>query len=236
VYSRLSENIGGVPNHNRVAAEATGKYFMWASHDDLWRKDYVEKCVERLESDPATVVAYTKIGIVDDAGQVMKLMDVAHTADSCRPAERLREFTDPYSILEAMYGLIRVETLRKTRLMPFHPGSDRLLFAEIALRGRFVQVPEYLYMRRDHANRSVRVHRHLRDRYQWVAPSLAGRRAYPHWAYLRGYACSVLRAPLRLRDRLACGLVLVKWVRYCARELLSDLTPLRASAERQGSD
>jgi len=229
VYSRLTENIGGVPNHNRVAAEATGKYFMWASHDDLWRPDYVEKCVARLESDPGAVVAYTKIGIVDDAGDVTKLMDVAHTTDSCRPAERLREFTDPYSILEVMYGLIRVDTLRKTLPMPLHPGNDRLYFAAVALHGRFVQVPEHLYMRRDHENRTVNLYRHLRERYHWVAPSMAGRRTFPHWAYLRGYAGSVLRAPLCLRDRLACGLVLVKWVRYCSRELLSDFLPLKPS-------
>src|SRR5262245_62697893 len=40
-YSRLPENIGGLPNFNRVFSLATGKYFMWASHDDLLMPSYV---------------------------------------------------------------------------------------------------------------------------------------------------------------------------------------------------
>ncbi len=224
-YSRLSENIGGVPNANRVFSLASGRYFMWAAHDDLWKPTYVEKCVHSLENDPDAVVACSEMGIIDEAGTVQRLLETRHTADSPRAAERLREFTQVYSITDASYGVTRADVLRKTRLFPLHPGHDKILLAELALRGRFIRLPEYLYMRRDHGRRSVKVYPRMRDRYVWVDPAYAGKRMFPHWAYLRGYAGAVLRVPLTLPARAACGIVLLKWVRSYWKELVKDLKP-----------
>jgi glycosyltransferase involved in cell wall biosynthesis len=224
-YSRLPSNIGGVPNHNHVFSQAAGAYFMWASHDDVWSTSYIEQCVARLSEDPAAVLAYSKMGIIDESGQVQRLLKVSHRAGSGDAAERFGEFTELYSILEPGYGLIRTEVLRKTRLLPPHPGNDRLLLAELALHGRFVQVPEYLFMRRDHGQRSVKVYPRIRERYAWVAPSYAGRRMFPHWAYLRGYASAIRRAPITLREKLRCGTVLLKWIRHNAGDLVDDFRP-----------
>ena len=37
-YSRLEENIGAALNFNRVFERSSGKYFMWAAHDDQHMK------------------------------------------------------------------------------------------------------------------------------------------------------------------------------------------------------
>jgi len=222
-YSRLSENIGGIPNHNRVFSLSTGKYFMWAAHDDLVLPSYVDKCVEILEKDASAVLAYAKTSIIDEAGQVQRLMVGSHSASAPRAAERFREFTHLTSMLEAFFGLIRREVLEKTMLHLPHPGSDRLLLAELSLRGRFVQIPEYLFKRRLHAGRSIGVHPDIRERYSWIVPAFKHKRVFPHWGYLAGYARAIFRTPLAFRDKASCAIAVLRMIRYSWRELLDDL-------------
>jgi len=222
-YSRLPVNEGSIPNHNRVFSLATGTYFMWASHDDLFFPSYVEKCVEGLESDASAVLAYSRVGIIDESGHVQSLMVEPHSADAPRAAERFKEFMDLYSVLEAFYGLIRREVLEKTMLQLAHPGSDRILLAELSLHGRFVQIPEYLFQRRIHERQSAGVYPNIRDRYVWVSPALKDKRMFPHWGYLAGYTRAILRTPLSLRDKALCAIEVLRLIRYSWRELLDDL-------------
>jgi glycosyltransferase involved in cell wall biosynthesis len=222
-YSRLPENIGGVPNHNRTVALASGVYFMWASHDDLWEPAYVETCVGLLERDPGAVLAYSRMAIIDDAGARQRVAEEIHTADSDDPVRRFWEFTDLYSMLEAFYGVVRKPALDRTRLLVRHPGNDRIVLSELALVGRFVQSPEILYLRRDHGQRWVNLFPDIGDRYAWVEPKLAGRRTFPHWGYLAGYAGAAARSTLSLRDKARCGLLLLGWIRDRRKELLRDL-------------
>ena len=222
-HSRLTENIGGVPNHNRVFEAAKGEYFMWSSHDDLWAPTYVEKCVAALEEDRGAVLAYSKARVIDERGETKRVLEVQHTANSPRPADRFREFTALSSILEASYGVMRLSVARRTAGLPPHPGNDRLFLAELALYGRFVQVLEHLYMRRDHDDRSVKVYSTLRERYAWIAPREARKRRFPYWGYLAGYTSAASRVPLSLRDRAACARVLLALVKHNWRELLGDL-------------
>jgi hypothetical protein len=204
---------------------AAGKYFMWASHDDLVLPNYVEKCVECLEQDTGAVLAYARISIIDAAGEVQRLLVASHSANAPRAAERFEEFTQLYSILEAFYGLIRREVLATTMLHLPHPGGDRMLLAELALRGRFVQIPEYLFKRRVHAGRSIGTHPTLRERYSWIMPEFRGKRVFPHWGYLAGYTRAIWRSPLATRDKASCAVAVLRLIRHSWRELLDDLRP-----------
>jgi glycosyltransferase involved in cell wall biosynthesis len=224
-YSRLPENVGGVPNANRVFSLATGTYYMWASDDDVWDRSYVEQCVRHLERDPGVVLVCSEMAIIDETGAIQRRVQLPRSADAPRPADRLREFTDIHAIADAGYGVTRAAAVRQTPLFVLHPGHDKILLAELALHGRIVRLPEYLYFRREHARRSVNVYRSLLERYGWVSPACAGKRRFPHWAFLRGYAAAVARARLTLRDKAACGMVLLRWVRNYWRELAQDLRP-----------
>lgn len=228
-YVRQPQNVGAIPNHNATFHLARGEYFMWASHDDIWLPTFVEKCVALLEANPAAAMAYARMGIIDERGEVQKLADVRHTAAAARPCERFREFTELYSMLEAVYGIVRADIARRTPLMLLHPGSDRLYLAEIALYGPLLQVPEHLYMRRDHGNRSVKVRPDVRQRYAWVTTA-SGRKRMPHWDYLRWYLSAVWRVPNPLSERLACTLYMLRWARWNWGELAEDLKTLRRSA------
>lgn len=42
-FSRVDENLGVMPNFNRVWELSSGKYFKWASHDDWISPRYLEQ-------------------------------------------------------------------------------------------------------------------------------------------------------------------------------------------------
>ena len=48
-YIRQPHNIGLAPNHNFVFEQARGELFKWASHDDLYARDLLKRCVGALE-------------------------------------------------------------------------------------------------------------------------------------------------------------------------------------------
>lgn len=224
-YSRLPENIGGVPNANRVFSLASGTYYMLAADDDVWGPTYLEQCVRCLEQDPSVVLVCSEMAIIDETGAVQRRVKAPRSSDSIRPAERLREFTDIFTITDASYGVTRADTMRQTPLFQIHPGHDRILLAELALRGRILRIPEYLYLRREHDRRSVKAYPSLRERYAWLSPDQAKKRRFPHWAYLQGFAAAVARVPLKLGDKAACGIVLLRWIRYHWKDLALDLKP-----------
>ncbi|MBU1626086.1 glycosyltransferase [bacterium] len=64
---RNEQNMGGW-NFERVFSLASGKYFMWAAHDDLWESTYVSKLVELLEKNPSAVLAVSEIDLIDALG------------------------------------------------------------------------------------------------------------------------------------------------------------------------
>src|SRR5712672_2829455 len=51
-YIRQPRNIGSAPNHNVVIERARGELFKHASHDDLYARDLLERCVAALDERP----------------------------------------------------------------------------------------------------------------------------------------------------------------------------------------
>ena len=59
-------------------------------------------------------------------------------------------------------GVIRMDVLRRAPLLGSYHHSDRTLTAGLALHGPFYQVPDWLYFRRDHAERAERAFKTVR--------------------------------------------------------------------------
>jgi len=223
-YLPLHANIGGIGNHNRLFSLAAGKYFMLASHDDVWLPDYLLRCVQILDSDPTVTLAFCRTAIMDGSSKLTKRLELESHADSPDVVERFAQFVQIYSTLEAGYGVLRTEVLRKVRPYILHPGSDRVWLCELALRGRFVRIPDHLYYRRVHEKGSTQVFPGLRERFVWASPQLAGKRVYPYFGYLWAYLTAMLRTPLTVRQRGRCAWVLLRWVKYHWRELAEDVS------------
>jgi glycosyltransferase involved in cell wall biosynthesis len=67
----LDVAIGIEENFEQVFRRARGEYFMWASHDDDWDLDFVERLVAVLEEDEAAALAAAVAQTVDVEGNVL---------------------------------------------------------------------------------------------------------------------------------------------------------------------
>jgi hypothetical protein len=131
------------------------------------------------------------------------------------------------------YGVIRADVLRRVKPMDSYHHADRTFVAEITLHGRFHQVPELLYFRRDHPTRAERANPSKRARCVNLDPRRAGAlHPTPRLLaeYIWGFASAIRRAPLSPADRRACYRHLASWmtsrVRPGAGERVEDRAPV----------
>jgi hypothetical protein len=100
--------------------------------------------------------------------------------------------------------------------------ADRTIIAELGLYGRFYQVPDWLYFRRDHPHRAQRAHPTVRSRCVNMDPCRASRLRHPavrlYYEYIWAFARAIHRAPLSAQDRRQCYRHLVQWFASRARK------------------
>ncbi|HBG46063.1 MAG TPA: glycosyltransferase family 2 protein [Deltaproteobacteria bacterium] len=154
---RNERNLGAAENFNRVFTLATSEYFKWAAYDDVCAPTFLEKCVDALDRDPQTALSYPKTILIDDKGaKIRDYEDRLHMPYDL-PHDRARHFLTKVNLANAAFGLVRSSVLRETRLLGKYFGADYVLLLEICLRGRFHEVPEHLFFRRDHERNSRRL-------------------------------------------------------------------------------
>lgn len=142
-YYRNERNMGATWNFNRVFELSSGQYFMWASCHDLWEPVFLERCVEIMEVEPGVVLSYSLAGNIDTDGRKLKLMRGPDTRGlSLMPRCQVVLWGLQYAY--PVYGLIRTEVLKKTRLGRPVIGSDLILLLELSLLGEFAQISEVL--------------------------------------------------------------------------------------------
>ena len=211
---RNATNLGVARNFNLTVEHARGEYFKWAADDDVLEPEFVARCVEQLDRDPDLVLCHAQTRIIDEQGIAMgDYTYVPGHASAAQPSHRLRDVLAEDRWCFELFGVIRAETLRRTRLLDRYVGSDRVLLADLALRGRFGILPEYLFLNRDHPARTVRRFPAHHLRAGVVDPALEGRRVLPHWRIFAEYARCIRRVPMRAQERLRCYRALGGWLR-----------------------
>jgi glycosyltransferase involved in cell wall biosynthesis len=214
-YHRLPVNIGAAPNHNHVFSLARGELFKWASHDDLYGRTLLERCVEALDERPDHVLAHSYNATIDSHGQVIEPFDYTIPTDSPSPSERFR------GLLHAtggddFYGVVRTAALRRVRPHDSFHHADRTFVMDIAMQGRFHQVPELLYFRRDHETRAERANPSVRSRCANLDPR-RGKGFNPAPRLLAEYAWSyvalIRRAPISAEEKRKCYRHLAEYLR-----------------------
>ncbi|OGG44273.1 MAG: hypothetical protein A3F84_14865 [Candidatus Handelsmanbacteria bacterium RIFCSPLOWO2_12_FULL_64_10] len=222
-YDRSEKNLGAARNFNRAFELSSGKYFKWAAHDDVCAPDFLARCVEALERDASVVLCYPRARVIDGRGVVLEDYGVKLNTDSPDPQVRFRGPILVWHRCYEIFGVIRASTLRRTSLMGHYAASDRVLLGELALHGRFQEVPEHLFFARRHPQQSVKAlpTNHLRT--VWFDPSQEGRVVFPEWRIFHGCLRSIRKAPLSWRERVSCYLHVGRWVRGHWRRLARDL-------------
>ncbi len=231
-YHRQHQNFGAAPNYNDVYHRSRGKYFKWSAHDDLIEPAFLERCVAALDEHQESVVACTMFDSIDSEGTHLAEGESRPALGADDAPARVSAAIFPYirgGVSDAaIFGLMRRSALDQTRLHGSYTGSDRTLLLELALLGPFFEVPERLFLNRDHPSRSIRIRRRVEDRGHirevWYDTQRAGRIVFPNWRRLREFGGAIRRAPVSRMDKVRCAGVVARWVvTWNWKRLINDL-------------
>jgi glycosyltransferase involved in cell wall biosynthesis len=153
-YWRNQRNIGAGPNFNQAFKLSRTPYFKWAAHDDELMPTYLERCVRALDATPEAVLAHSHVREVDEAGRVVR--NYVPVDDAVGSPIRARRFASRVMLrgwCTEIFGVIRAEALTNSMMIASFAGSDLSLITELCLRGRFIIVPEPLFVHRLHSGR-----------------------------------------------------------------------------------
>lgn len=160
VYLRNSKNVGMVANFNKVAYQAQGQYFMWASHDDLWEPSFISCLIRPLMESPAVVIAYPNVlTVAVDGKYCWEEKDDMETVGMRSPRERVRKVYKGIVRCTPIHGLMRRDAVMKAFPVPSVRGPDDAFLALMALRGEFVYIPERLFTYRMQEHCSIKLNR-----------------------------------------------------------------------------
>lgn len=228
IYLRNSENLGAARNYNLLVHAARGEYFKWQAADDGCAPQFLQHCVEVLDQDEKTVLCYPRTTIIDEHGALLEeYPDELHLTSSSA-VQRYAKFHQRFRTLDkcnSVFGLNRLNALRKTRLIGSFRASDMILLGELALLGKFFELPEHLFFRRDHPQTSMRAYS-KGERVAWFDPKLRNQYGKFYWTIFREYSRSIqdVQAGLNPIEKLRCYGEVVRWGmwrrKYLGNELL----------------
>ena len=126
-----------------------GEYFMWAGGHDLWAPTFISRCVGVLEKDPSVVLCYPRTQYIDTTGKQLSVVDSNQDTRNCTLLGRFNLGVLDPGFAFAIYGVIRANCLRQTRLLRRVWGPDVILLSELSILGSFANIPEVLFYGRD---------------------------------------------------------------------------------------
>jgi glycosyltransferase involved in cell wall biosynthesis len=147
-YYRNEKNIGATQNWYRVFDLSSSEYFASAAHDDLYAPEYMQKCMEILDRDPSVVLCYSKTRAIDEYGNSMGEFTVEVDTTSPAPHDRLYNVLAIDALCIQLYGVMRSDALRRTKVYAGYYGCDRNTLFELSLLGKLQEIPEYLFFHR----------------------------------------------------------------------------------------
>jgi hypothetical protein len=190
----------------------------------------VEKCVAALDADPGAVLAFSRSVDIDAVGNRLEGRHVSsiprgERASSTSRRRRFRNLIRTDYGNEEIFGVIRMDVLKRTSLFGNYTDCDRTLLALLGLYGRFAEVPEELFFHRIHPQSSsyavlpgvapphlARAHRLWQDITYWYKPNWTGREVYPTTWQLRDYVAMIRQFPMPVSDRMICGMAMLPWL------------------------
>jgi glycosyltransferase involved in cell wall biosynthesis len=224
-YHRNERNLGLAPNWN-LAYELAGDapYFKWAAHDDIHTPTFLERCVAVLDADPTAVLAHSRTGLIDQSGQTIENSPSRLPLDSPDPAVRFHALMPSDRLV--IFGVMRREVLLGygKPVIGNYVDHDGVLLLRLALAGRFLEIPEVLFLNRRHASQAEsRFSGNGAAWTAWLDPSQAGKLVFPAWRKQAELWKSLIQAPLSGRDRLRCARVLARWLVWTRHRLYRDV-------------
>lgn len=188
-------NRGAAWNYNRVFQLSRGQYFKWAAADDLCALTFLQKCYQELQAKPYAVVCYSRTQIINAQGRCLHEYQHRVNLDKLCPRTRFVELVRTLRECNAVFGLMRSSVLRRTRLIGDYMGSDVNLLGELALHGPLVELPEFLFFRREHPKASS-YDKSFKNQLMFFNPAKVGTVVMPDWRRRYEFLRAVIRAPI----------------------------------------
>ena len=233
-YVRSESNCGASPNHKRVFEMASGEYFKWAAHDDECLPTFLSRCMDVFGRAPQSLVlVYPQALIIDEEGRAIQEYRVSIESKASRSYRRLARVVSNVVLGTPVYGVIRANALKQTRLIDAFFSSDYILFAELAMLGEIWELPELLLRKRFHPARSMAANKTAYDNEVWLNPQRPRhmRLLSPCHKLALEYLRSAWRLPLSPCERVICSASSLfchyprhsgSWVRRCKRASLDS--------------
>lgn len=152
-----SRNIGSHGNIQQAIVNAKGKYFLYASQDDFWDKDFIEVLVSKLQQNTLASAAMSATKIIDENG---KEIEVQRLYESSLP-ENNSNFSFLLSILTKkskgqrrvknnhfIHGIVKTSFIKEA----FTTSSkvlltERVVVFQLALMGEIIYCDKVLFIK-----------------------------------------------------------------------------------------
>ncbi len=176
---------------------------------DLYARDYLRSCVGVLDEHPEAALAHAWCVLISEDREPIQFFKYPTATSLPRAPDRFRSllFDGPY---DWTYAVFRTEIC--VRRLCTAPTTSRIVrsWPNSPCTRKLLQVPEWMYFRRDHPNR----HQSPRARSASSDPRRANRLRHPsarlYSEYVWGYASAVNRSRLSRREKGECYRELVR--------------------------
>lgn len=218
---RRERNEGAIDNFNFVFRKSVGRYFKWASFDDVILPEFLGECVGVLERLPDVGWCHCTSDIIDEQGKswlpflededpLLEIRDgrrwwKGHPRrwfDSKSPVKRFQGVLLGTTWSVDSYGLIRRELLEKTRLLVPLYGAEKVLLAEMSLYARYHHLDEVMFCQRVHDGASGTLTGRSKQR-AFVAAQSRRPIVSSRLLLFQAHVYSIIRSNLSLRQKLA---------------------------------
>ena len=162
-YERQERNLGSAANFEYLLRVARTPFFMWAAHDDIRDRTFLETSLRLLHESADAVACSVGVRVIDvDGVEVKRVLPPPGLASSSH-LDRARAVTKHHGHL-AIYGLMRRDELGRISIGD-HFGADQAFVFRMTMMGRIVTTDQILitYRLLDIATRGAGVETHLYD-------------------------------------------------------------------------
>ncbi len=227
-YYRQIKNLGAARNFNCAFNKSKGKYFKWASHDDLLESDYIDNCVSFLEKHPDFVLCWPYMDFIDEAGRFIGRQAMNNLSISQETfASRIRQLFDFQiagdDVIPTIFGLMRSDALRQTRLWQRFISSEEILMLELLLQGKVWQLEKTGFHFRIHDDSAFHKNRTPAEREKWFDTDKHYVLQFPVWFLLARYYALIAKSQIGHAEKLRCYYEITRRAVYLWRRYLGDL-------------
>ncbi len=178
-YFQQKKNLNAPGCYKFIVQQSRGEYFIWASDDDLWDRQFLEDCLAAFRARPELSLVFADMVDIDKDGREFKHIDPRDYMPTANELyERLKQHMLLYmddGKLQLIFGLWRRNAVLREPLFgpherddryPYYWGFDNYLVFRSITNGPVGFVPQKRFFRRSRVLDEYRPPR-------WFLPRLA---------------------------------------------------------------